>query len=91
MNYKFIENHKDELIQLTITHRKNDGFGVMFIDVTQEDKADVRFIPIGSEYFPPDLHEKILDRKNNNPDSIAYFVFYDKNNANIIELDLEKV
>ena len=54
MNYKFIENHKDELIQLSITHRKNEGFGVMFIDVTNEEKADVRFLPIGCEHFPQD-------------------------------------
>ena len=91
MNFKFIENHKDELIQLSITHRKNDGFGVVFIDVTNEDKADVRFLPIGCEHFPQDLQEKILDRQKKNPESIAYFIFYDKNNANIIELDLQKI
>lgn len=91
MNFKFLENHKDELIQLTINERKTNGFGVMFIDVSNDDRADVRFIPIESDYFPPDLKEKIKERNEINPDSIAYFIFHDKENANIIELDLQKM
>jgi|SaaInlStandDraft_5_1057022.scaffolds.fasta_scaffold526255_1 hypothetical protein len=90
MNFKFIENHKDELIQLTITHRKQAGFGCLFLDLSGEEKVDVKFMPIMDETFPPQIKNTLLERREKNPESIAYFVCFTKDNTNIVEMDLNK-
>ena len=90
MNFKFVENHLDELIQITITERKNNGFGVVFIDVSDNENAKVAFIAINEEHFPHVIRNKILERCETNPDSIAYFVFKHDKNEHIIEVDLQK-
>lgn len=90
MNFKFVENHLDELIQITITERKNNGFGVVFIDVSDNENAKVGFLGINDERFPPVIRKQIIERYEKNPDSIAYFVFKHQNSENVIEVDLQK-
>ena len=90
MNLKFLENNKDALIQLTITHRKNEGFGCIFIDLSGEEKVDVKFISIADEKFPFDLRKTLLERREKNRDSVAYFICSTKDETNIVEVDLAK-
>ena len=90
MNLKFLENNRDELIQLTINHRKSEGFGCMFIDLTSEDNAHVTFLSIAHERFPCDLRKTLLERRGQNSESVAYFVCSTKDETNIVEIDLAK-
>ena len=87
MNLKFLENNKEALIQITITNRKNKGFGCVFVDLSDDKEAKVRFMAIIDENFPPDLKKTILERRENNRDSVAYFICTTKEETNIIEVD----
>ena len=55
INYDFLEQNKDQLIQIYVKERysvnKNEE-GVLLIDYRKEDKVDVMYIPV-SKMIPP--------------------------------------
>ena len=95
-NYINIFNTRiDDLIKISINHRKNDGNGVIFCNFTDKDKLDVYFIPLLKdgeicETFPKELVNYYIDKYKTMPSSFIYFNLFDNNENLNIELDLDK-
>ena len=93
INFKFFENNRNELIQLSITERKQNGFGITIIDMSQTEtnpeKVDVRYVPINHPELDIKLKETLLDRSSKSPASILYFCIKLKGENLIIEIDLD--
>jgi hypothetical protein len=91
----FFDNNIQSLVQISITERKDKGFGAIFIDYNEETKkVDCRYLPIHSEHFPEQLREQFSHFNENNKKSIIYFVYTkiveeDKLGLEIIQMDLE--
>ena len=91
----FFDNNIQSLVQISIKERKDQGFGALFIDYNDETKKiDCSYIHIGSEHFPDELREQFTHFKENNKESIIYFIYTkiveeDKLGLEIIQLDLE--
>ena len=85
-----VEGRMDDLIKISIQERKSKGFGVLFLDFTEEQKLNCFYITIDDENFPNNLKQNILKRKEVAPSSMIYFYVYDKNEERILEIDLDK-
>ena len=89
----FIVSRQTELIQIYITERTNNGYGVLYINLTNKSKADVSFVPINSDILSEDLKKDILEKKSKGPDSLAFFYGTELNDNNqpetiLIQFDL---
>jgi hypothetical protein len=93
VNLKFFENNRNELIQLSITERKQHGFGVTVIDMSQtetnHEKVDVRYVSINHPELENKLKETLIDRSSKSPSSILYFCIKLNGENLIIEIDLD--
>jgi hypothetical protein len=91
----FFDNNIQSLVQISITERKDKGFGAIFIDYNEETKkVDCRYLPLDSEVFPEELREQFSHFNETNKTSIIYFIYTkiveeDKMGLEIIQLDLE--
>ena len=91
VNFSFFENHRNELIQLSITERKQNGFGVTIIDmVSNETKVDVKYIPIDDYLLEDKIRNEIKIRAQNSPDSVLYFCLMLNGDNLIMEIDLNE-
>jgi hypothetical protein len=70
----FLKSHEQELIQLYINERQRSGnsLGILNINLTKKDNADVCFIPITSDVLSEDLKLDIENRCRKNPSNIIY-------------------
>ena len=89
LNLNFLQRERDELIQISITERKSNGLGVLFIDMNNSDKANCSYIPLASETFPQEMRNTIIERYEKNPPSVLYFCFHKETECQLIELDLD--
>ena len=85
-----INSRINDLVQISIQERKNNGLGVLFMDFTDKLKLNCYFLKIDDEKFPPQLQAQVIDRYENSPKSIIYFNVYDENISEILEIDLDK-
>ena len=85
-----INSRINDLVQISIQERKNNGLGVLFMDFTDKLKLNCYFLKIDDEKFPPQLRAQVIDRYENSPKSIIYFNVYDENISEILEIDLDK-
>jgi hypothetical protein len=91
VNFSFFENNRDQLIQLSITERKQNGFGVTIIDmVSSEKNADVKYIPIDHYLLEDKIRNEIKTRAQNSPNSVLYFCLMLKGDNLIMEIDLNE-
>ena len=93
----FCNNNMDTLIQITITERKDKGFGALFLEVNKEDnKIDCRFIDRQTAYNTPGFQEIYDNLEKSHRPSVAFFVLvvYDSeqeaSNIRILNVDLDK-
>jgi hypothetical protein len=85
---RFIENNGSELMQLYLTHRKNEEgvLGINLIDIETTQKIDVAYIPL--TILPEELVKSINERKEENNENIIYFLLITPFEEKIIELDI---
>jgi len=93
----FCEHNMDTLIQITITNRKDKGFGALFLEVNHEtNNVDCRFIDKQTAYNTPGFKEIYDNLEENSRPSVAFFVLvvYDpeteSSNIRILNVDLDK-
>ena len=95
VNLKFFENNRDTLIQLSISERKQNGFGVTIIDMSnieqKPDNVDVKYFPINYPLIDPKLREYLIERKNNVPESVLFFCMVFKDSSINLEIDLASI
>ena len=90
MNLKFIENHQKELLDIIVKERKRRGIGVLFIDLSNNEKADVKYMAVLEPDFPEEIKQKIEERfklGNSNSDK-CFICAFDNNNNQFIEVDI---
>jgi hypothetical protein len=85
-----VNNRLDELIQITITERKQKGLGVLFLDFSEKDKLDCRYAGLSEEHFPQIVRDTYSDRMFSAPNSVIFFLIYDGTNELLYEVDLDK-
>ena len=91
VNFKFLENNRDTLIQLSISERRENGFGVTLIDMQKATtNVDVKYVPINHPSLSNEIKTDILKKKENAPDSVLYFCLLLNGDNVIIEIDLAK-
>jgi len=89
--YLTIVNNKiDELVKITINERKQHGLGVSFLDFSDVEKMDFRYVAVSNELFPLEVREKYLERMTSVPKSIIFFLLYDNKDELLYEVDLDK-
>ena len=93
----FCNNNLDTLIQITITERKEKGFGALFIEINKEtNKVDCRFIDKQTAYNTPGFKDIYDNLEINHKPSIAFFVLVSYNSetqsstVKILNVDLDK-
>ena len=92
VNFSFFENHKNELIQLSITERKQKGFGVTILDmVSSNSNVDVKYLPIDHYLLENKIRDEIKIRKLNAPDSVLYFCLLLNGDNLVMEIDLNEI
>lgn len=89
VNFKFLENNRDTLIQLSISERKQNGFGITIVDMTDaKTNVDVKYVPINHPSLSDKIRSDVLSRKEKAPDSVLYFCLMLNGDNVIIEMDL---
>ena len=90
-----VNSRLQELSQIYITERKENGIGMLFINFTNKEKMDVFYNPLYDKEneclnnnFSKDLSKCLTE--NNKPPSIIYFNIFDANGNFLMELDLDK-
>ena len=91
---KMIESRMDQLVQIYITNRKENGKGMLFLNFCDKEKLDVFYNPIydkenecSNSMFPSDLHSYL---EKDTPSSIIFFNLFDNDGNNVVTLDLDK-
>jgi hypothetical protein len=85
-----VNNRIDDLVKISIKERKDKGFGVLFLDFTDNTTLNCFYLTIDDEHFPLDIKPTILERYEKAPKSIIYFNVFDDKISEIIEIDLDK-
>ena len=85
-----VNSHLDDLIRIAITERKQNGIGVSFLDFTEADRMDCRYVGLHDELFPELVRERYGSRMTSVPNSILFFLIYDGNDEFMYEVDLDK-
>ena len=90
-------NRVSDLIKLSITERKNNGNGMLFLDFSNKEKLDAFYIPIIDKEtgeinssFPKQIVSKFLEKIKEVPPSVIFFFLFDEKEDLMLELDLEK-
>ena len=93
----FLENNIDDLIKITITERKDKGFGALFFELnTERDNVDCRYINKEVAYNTPGFKEIYDNLEQSHRSSVIFFVLvsFDKEAENsvikILNVDLDK-
>jgi hypothetical protein len=85
-----VNSHIDNLVKISITERKKNGIGVSFLDFTETDRMDCRYVGLHDSIFPDIVRERYSDRINSVPNSIIFFLIYDGKDELMYEVDLDK-
>ena len=85
-----VERRIEDLIKICIQERKSRGFGVLFLNFTEENKLNCFYITIDDKNFPQNVRKNILERREVAPDSMVYLYLYDDKEERILEIDLDK-
>ena len=91
-NYiNIFKNRLDDLIKISINHRKNDGPGVLFCNFTDKEKMDVYYIPLNDQNnFPKNHFSYYVEKFEKMPSSFIFFNIFDSNENVHLEFDLDK-
>ena len=91
---KMIEKRIDQLVQIYITNRKENGLGMLFLDFSDKEKLDVFYNPIYDKekectnaMFPHDLLHYLTENKL--PDSFIYLNLFDNDGNYVLTIDLD--
>ena len=85
-----VNQHIDDLIKIAITERNKNGIGVSFLDFTEVNRMDCRYVGLHDSIFPELVRERYADRMNSVPNSILFFLIYDGKDELMYEVDLDK-
>ena len=85
-----VNDHIDDLIKICINEKTDKGIGIAFLDFTNPNKMDCRYVALGDEIFPNTVRERYYDRIISVPSSILFFLIYDGTNELMYEVDLDK-
>ena len=88
--FNVIQKRLDDLVKISITERKNNGPGVLFLNFCDLSKMDCAYIKINDPDFDPELRKQFINRFENSPNSIIYFYVFDNKDSQILEIDLDK-
>ena len=93
----FCGNNLEKLIQITITERKDKGFGALFFEINSErNNVDCRYINKEVAYNTPGFKEIYDNLEESHRSSVIFFVlvsFNDETNTSaikILNVDLDK-
>ena len=85
-----VNNNLEDLIKISITERKQNGIGLSFLDFTEANRMDCRYVGLHSELFPDTVRQRYKDRILGVPNSILFFLVYDGKDEVLYEVDLDK-
>lgn len=85
-----IQSKLQDLIQICIKERTDNGYGVLFLDFCVKESLDVRYVPLHFDIFPADLREHVVKRRDHLPNSVIIFYIYDNTMGEFLEIDLDK-
>ena len=85
-----VNTHLEDLVKIAITERKQNGIGVSFLDFTEANRMDCRYVGLHSELFPDTVRQRYKDRMLEVPNSILFFLIYDGKDEVFYEVDLDK-
>ena len=85
-----VNQHIDDLIKIAITERNKNGIGVSFLDFTEVNRMDCRYVGLHDSIFPELVRERYADRMNSVPNSILFFLIYEGKDELMYEVDLDK-
>ena len=93
----FCGNNLEKLIQITITERKDKGFGALFFELnTEQDNVDCRYINKEVAYNTPGFKEIYDNLEESHRSSVIFFVLVSFNKETntsaikILNVDLDK-
>lgn len=77
----FVNNKMQELCYLYITERQknNNELGCLILNFKDE-KIDVGFYPISSDYLSKEVKEDIQSKTNNDQSNVIFFIIEEKTN-----------
>lgn len=86
INHAFLEQNKDQLIQIYVKERVlNYGkTGALFVDFSNEQKTDVYFLTLSN--MPENVREKFLKKDNLNQKNTVFIYVLDKNESQILDI-----
>ena len=85
-----VNNNLEDLIKISINERKQNGIGVSFLDFSEANRMDCRYVGLHNELFPDSVRKRYQDRILGVPKSIIFFLIYDGNEEILFEVDLDK-
>ena len=85
-----VNHNLEDLIKITIQERTNNGIGVSFLDFTEANRMDCRYVGLHNELFPDTVRQRYQDRILGVPNSIIFFLIYDGKDEVLFEVDLDK-
>ena len=85
-----VNNNLEDLIKISINERKQNGIGVSFLDFSEDNRMDCRYVGLHNELFPDSVKQRYQDRILGVPNSILFFLIYDGNEEILFEVDLDK-
>lgn len=86
INHAFLEQNKDQLIQIYVKERVlNYGkMGALFVDFRNEEKTDVYFLTLSD--MPENVREQFLRKDNLNQKNTVFIYVLDKNESQILDI-----
>ena len=86
INYKFLEENKDKLIQLYVKERVlNYGrLGALFIDFTKPENIQVYFLTL--QNMPEHIRNEFLKKENLNQNNTVFLYVKDETNYEILDI-----
>lgn len=85
-----VQKRLQDLVQISIKERKANGIGCLFMDFSNANKLDCRYVALHNELFPRSVFEKYRDRITSVPTSIIFLFIYDSTDETMLEIDLDK-
>ena len=85
-----VQKRLQDLVQISIKERKEHGIGCLFMDFSNTNKLECRYVALHNELFPRNVFEKYRDRITSVPTSIIFLFIYDSFDETILEIDLDK-
>ena len=87
-----VNNRLDDLIKITIENRnqQNKGLGITFLDFSESNNLDCRYVGLSDERFPDIVRQTYYDRMISVPNSVIFFLIYDGVDELLYEVDLDK-